>query len=294
MQRFLDKGGWIVLLPVIVPVVFLILVIAMCMLATTLACAGVCWLWHQVPRHRRALRLAGQTFATTMPGRVVADWRIARRERDKCFVQATLAGNVQPPFAWLCTVWDDEERIDDLGTWQFQHGVGVRHAARAYEASRAAGQPWPKGLAELVEKVPAEQLPAEARPGLHPHQGSVVFRHQGTFHFFAYAVNALAVLHSAAAEDVEAYDAECRRLHFRGSNRPDNATLVGKPPAFLAPFPPTAPDKVFIERLRHFLVAYSTDESVQQRLRAMSPPELVEFGLELYGDPAEDIYDPLI
>jgi hypothetical protein len=262
----------IVFLPMIVLLVCIVLLFVFILFLITLIKDLFIEGWNHLPRNRRAISRAQEVLESRLPGRAAVNWHVARRDWQKCFVQATLAGMTQPPTLWLCAVWDSTGEVDELGTWQFHHGLGVRHAARAYDRSRAAGQAWPKGVAELVAQVPAAELPATARPGLHPHEGTVMLRRQGQISFYAFAEVISEVLTPDDIEGVEAYDAECRRLHL-------SAPRIDQPPVVLTPFPPTKPDKVFIERLRHHLMSRTTDAALREQMRQMLPAELADHGI---------------
>lgn len=276
-KRLINGAFWVVMAVVVVPLIVLLVAVVLLIGLGILAGYGVKCAWNSLPRHRRALARAREAFPACCPGRAAVDWHVCRRGRGKCFVRARLAGAVQPQALWLCAVWDDSGQVDDLGVWQFRHGIRVRHVARAYEASRTAGQAWPVGMPQLLETTPAEQLPRAARPGLHPHAGTVMVVNPDGIGFYASAEVANEVIDPNQAGKVRAYDGDGRPLCF---DRPQ----AGVGPIFLAPLPPPPRDKVFLEDLRHFLVSREADAEAQQRLRQASLPDLVEYGLQQLGE----------
>lgn len=271
-------GLFLVLLPVLALGLLIVLGIA----AVQFLHEMVFELWNDLPRNRRAIDRARTAFADLSRGRSARQWHVARRDRDKCFVQATLTGLATPVTLWLCAVHDASGQVDDLGTWQFHHGVGLRHAVKVYETSRAAGQAWPTDMAELVEKIPAAELPPTARPGLHPHEGSVVVHLAGAIHFFAFAEMVNDGIPPADVDRAEAFDVEARQLHLVRSGT-ELGTVVQ------APFPPHPPSKIFIERMRHHLLHSTSDPDTRERLREMVAAELADHGLMHADD--EAIYD---
>src|SRR5438270_1164458 len=115
------------------------------------ACIPPAW-WYVSRWKRTAMRLALQ-FAAQVGEQI--DWsgcRIARSDREKCFVllQNSKAMGRTPEGYRMCAVWPATGRVDDLGNWVFHWGILPRHAIETYEACRVAGRPWPLGFEEWV------------------------------------------------------------------------------------------------------------------------------------------------
>jgi hypothetical protein len=296
-RRHLRLAGYVTLavvcLPIAAALLCLLLLFLVCLVVLVAVCCGIvalvigvrAWVvrsWNNLPRNRRAIGRARLALDAGLPGREARRWHVARRDRLKCFVRAELTQLTFPRTVWLCAVWDDSGQVDDLGTWQFHDGIGVRHAARAYDRSRAAGQPWPTDLGQLVESAPAAELPSAAKPGLRPHHGSVLIRRKDGFAFHALVVHLSRVFRPEDLEQAEVFDAECRRLHLRARPGPFPRIEV------LAPFPPLPPEKTFVVRLRHHLMSRA-DEQTKERLRRMLPAELAEYGIEMYEVPSPQV-----
>jgi hypothetical protein len=292
-RRHLRLTGYVLLGVVCLPVaacLLCLLVLALLVLVVFVFCCvasavvgsflwqGLIASWNNLPRNRRAVARARQALDAALPGRDARRWLVARRDRHKCFVRAELTRLTNPRTVWLCAVWDSG-RVDHLGAWQFRGGVGVRHAARAYDRSRAAGRPWPTEMGQLAEQAPPGELPSAARPGLSPHFGSVIVRRDGGFAFYAIASFFTAELSPDDLPAVEVYDAECRPLRLGAGSWPRRHAQV------LAPFPPAPPDKVFVVRLRHYLMGRA-DEATKQRLRQALPAELAEYGIRTHDETA--------
>lgn len=275
MKRVLLGAMWVLIVALIVAVVLVAIpIFILCALIHLIEHAAKN-AWHGLPRNRRALRLAQEAFEKCMPGYRIIGWQIPRRDRHKCFVMAALAGSAHQQSYWLAAVWDGEDRVDELGTWQFRWGIRLHHAVNIYETARSCGKAWPVGLTAAIEAMPPEQLPAEARQDSHPHEGPVLLRRGNDIQVFATAEWLAETMQSAEMRDVEAFDAECRRL--RVEVRGENQIVV------LAPFPPPRSDKLFVERLRHFLLSRNTDPQAQKNIRELTPTALADYALEMEG-----------
>lgn len=68
---------------------------------------------------------------------------IVRRDWKKLFVLIKHdIGSVRPATYSVYVVWNESDRLDDLGTWQFHWGVTFDAAIAEYEECLAAGERW--------------------------------------------------------------------------------------------------------------------------------------------------------
>lgn len=272
-RRILSHSFMALLFVLLMPVIAFVVVVMLALLVVVGAAYGLSGsavrLWNSLPRHRRAIERARADLDGRLPGRNAA-WHVVGRDRHRCIVRATLPLMTSPRTVWLYAVWDDG-RLDDLGTWQFHDGIEARHAAAAYDRAAAAGTPWPRDMGALVRSMrPA----APAEPERRPHFGSVLVRRAEGFSFFAHSAMVAAVFAAGDLAGAEFCDAECRPLamHEQGAHL-----------GFTAAFPPAPPDKVFIVRLRHYLMERA-EGATKGQVGGMLPAELADHGIRSHDD----------
>jgi hypothetical protein len=110
--------------------------------------------WRYVsPGKRRAMRLALAAARRLHVTEVVWENCFIRRcDRQKCFVFLQHRYIGRPELYSVFAVWFGDDRVDNLGTWQFHWGLFLpSQPMDAYEECRAAGVAWPVGLCEWVK-----------------------------------------------------------------------------------------------------------------------------------------------
>jgi hypothetical protein len=108
--------------------------------------------WYVSPAKRRAMRLALGAARRLHNTEVVWSHCFIRRcNRQRCFVFLQHRCIWRPEPYSVFAVWFGDDRVDDLGTWQFHWGLFFpSQPMDTYEECRAAGEAWPVGLCEWV------------------------------------------------------------------------------------------------------------------------------------------------